>query len=41
MTGNFEGKIPHRSIWENNIKIDVREIGWGCVLYSCDSGELF
>jgi hypothetical protein len=38
MAGNFEGKRPHRSREEDNIKIDVREIGWGCVPDSCGSG---
>jgi hypothetical protein len=30
--GKTEGKIPQgrpRRMWEDNIKMDVREIGWG------------
>jgi hypothetical protein len=32
LLGKPEGKRPlgrHRCMWEDNIKIDLREIGWG------------
>jgi hypothetical protein len=32
LVGNSEGKRPlgrPRHMWENNIKMDLREIGWG------------
>jgi hypothetical protein len=32
LVGNPEGKRPlgrHRRWWEDNIKMDLREIGWG------------
>jgi hypothetical protein len=31
LVGKYEGKNPlerYRRIWENNIRIDLREIGW-------------
>jgi hypothetical protein len=34
LVGNSKGKRPlggPRRIWENGIKMDFREIGWGCV----------
>jgi hypothetical protein len=34
LMGNPEGKRPvgrHRCRWENNIEMDLREIGWGCM----------
>jgi hypothetical protein len=34
LVGNPEGKSPlerPRRGWENGIKMDLREIGWGCV----------
>jgi len=32
LVGKPEGKRPlgrHRRRWENNIKMDLREVGWG------------
>jgi hypothetical protein len=34
--GNPEGKKPlrrSRRLWVDNIKMEVREIGWGCVYW--------
>jgi hypothetical protein len=34
LVGTQEGKRPigrPRRRWEDNIKIDLREIGWGCM----------
>jgi hypothetical protein len=30
--GNPEGKRPHR--WVDNIKMDLREIGWECMVWT-------
>jgi hypothetical protein len=41
LVGKPEGKIQLGrpiSRWENNIKTELREIGWGYGLYSSDSG---
>jgi hypothetical protein len=40
--GKPEGKRPLgrlRRRWENGIRMDLREIGWGCGLDSTDSGQ--
>ena len=34
LVGSYEGKRPlgrHRRRWEDNIKIDLLEMGWGCM----------
>jgi hypothetical protein len=34
LVGELEGRRPlerPRRRWEDNIKIDLREVGWGCV----------
>jgi hypothetical protein len=34
LVGNPEGRRPHRRPrrrWEDNIKMDLREVGWGTV----------
>jgi hypothetical protein len=39
--GKPEGKRPHgrpRRRWEDKIRMDLREIGWGCGLDSTGSG---
>jgi hypothetical protein len=41
VTGNPEGKRPlerPRCRWENGIKMDLREIGWGCGVDTPGSG---
>ena len=33
LVGKAEGKRPlgrHRRRWEDNIKMDLQEVGWGC-----------
>jgi hypothetical protein len=41
LVGKHEGKIPlgrPRRRWEDGIRIDLKEIGWGCGLDSTGSG---
>jgi hypothetical protein len=40
LVGNPKGKRPlgiPRRRWEDEIRMDLREIGWGCRLDSCNS----
>jgi hypothetical protein len=42
LLGKAEGKIPlgkQRRRWEDNIKMDVGEVGWGCGLNSSGSRQ--
>jgi hypothetical protein len=41
LVGNPEGKRPlgrPRHRWEDEIRMDLREIGWGCRVDPCGSG---
>jgi hypothetical protein len=41
LVGKLEGKRPlgrPRRKWEDGIRMDIREIGWGCELDSTGSG---
>jgi hypothetical protein len=41
LVGKLEGKGPlerPRRRWEDEIKMDLREIGWGCGVNSAGSG---
>jgi hypothetical protein len=41
LVGKLEGKRPHvrtRHRWEDGIRMDLREIGWGCGVDSTGSG---
>jgi hypothetical protein len=42
LVGKPEGKIPHgrlRRRWEDGIKMDLMEIGWGGIVDSVGSGR--
>jgi hypothetical protein len=42
LVGKIEGKIPlgrPRCRWQDNIKMNLQEMGWGHGLYSSGSGQ--
>ena len=41
LVGKHEGRRPlgrPRLKWEDNIKMDIQEVGWGHIVNWCDSG---